>query len=183
MMATEWHFRKSLMAAEFRMEWRGPRLEAGCLLGSCCKFSILSLGWEVVTRDRVVTMGWRDLVSFLSPTALVSTQVFSLKSSTFLRRFHCDCFFHSSPLTYCSEGCYLSSWNFPKDPVTGAGSGGGFTSFAGLSVDCLLQKEQYFIKCCLRLRIICFTCCHLELPPDMSVTTGAPRCLGLQFSI
>ena len=54
--SSEWHFRKSLMAAD--CEWNGgPGLEAGRLLGSCLRFQVAGGTW-----DRVVTMGQRDLV-------------------------------------------------------------------------------------------------------------------------
>ena len=78
-------------------------------------------------------------------------------------------------LSCCNEGYYLSSRNFLQHPATATGTGGELTSLAGLAVDCFPQRKQFLIKYNLRLRVIFFTHCHLELPPDMSYDHRAAK--------
>lgn len=152
------------------MEQKVLRLEAGFPLGSSCRFQVLNEGWKGTTWDRVTTMLRGDLTSFLSSLALVSTSCIQF-----------EIFFPIQMLLQPSLWLIPSHLQqrvvlfvllkLPKTPCRGSRAGGGLTSI------CLLSppKRTLLNQILLEAYTICFTCCHLELPLDVSCNCRATK--------
>lgn len=84
-----------------------------------------------------------------------------------------------SPTAVRGIFCSATSQNIP----TGQQAHESSPAFAGLSADCLPQREQFLIKYCLRLIPFVLHAAIWSCPQICHVTGVLQRWLGLQFSI